>query len=64
MLGGTSDGVCLSTASGAVGENGRIVAIEHAVEERSGGAFVDFGLCCVIVEDSIKSKDLILDLFR
>ncbi|KAI6760492.1 hypothetical protein HG530_009352 [Fusarium avenaceum] len=64
MLGGTGNGVCLSAASGAVGENRRIVAIEHAVEERSGGAFVDFGLCCVIVKDPIKSKDLVLDLFR
>jgi hypothetical protein len=64
MLRCTSDGMCLSAACSAVGENGRIVAIEHAIEEGSSSAFIYIGLCCVFVEDAVESKDLIFDLLR
>lgn len=56
--------MCLSATCSAIGEDCRIVAIEHTVEKGSSSAFVDIGLCCVFVEDAVESKDLIFDLFR
>lgn len=54
------DGVCFSAARGTVGKDCGIVAVEYAVKKGFGGGFVDFGLSCVVVKDSIEGKGLIL----
>ena len=64
VLCGTGDGMRLSTSCGTVGENCRIVALQNAVEECSGSAFVDFGLCRVVVKHAVKGENLVLDLLR
>lgn len=64
MLCGTGNRVRLSTTSGTVSENGRIVSIENAVEESASSAFVNFGLSGIVVEDAVESENLVLDLLR
>jgi hypothetical protein len=53
--------MCLSTASRAIGEDCRIVPVQHAVQQRLGGRLVYIALCGSLVEDSVECKCLVLD---
>lgn len=53
--------MCLSTARRSVGEHGRIVSVEHAVQQRLGCGLVYISLCGCVVEDTIESVCLVLD---
>jgi hypothetical protein len=59
LCGYVRDSMCFSAARGTVGKDCSIVAIEDTVEEILGGGFVDFGLGCVVVKDSIEGEGLI-----
>jgi hypothetical protein len=59
LYGYVRDGMCFSTARGTVGKDCGIVAVKDAVEEVLGGGFVDFGLGCIVVKDSIEGEGLI-----
>lgn len=54
------DCVCLSTSRGTVGENSSIVAVKDAIEEVLGRCFVNFGLCRIVIKDSVEGKGLVL----
>jgi hypothetical protein len=54
------NGMCLAAASRAVRKDGRIVSVEHAVQQGLGGGFVHVALCGCVVEDSVKGERLVL----
>lgn len=53
------DSVRLSTSCGTVCKNGGIVAFQHVVQQRFGGALIDVALGGVIVEDLVESEGLV-----
>lgn len=55
--------MCLSASRRAISEDGGVVAVEHAVEEGFGGAFVDVGLGDVVVEDAVEAEGLVFGAF-
>ena len=55
------DGVCLSTACCTVCEDGRIVSLQHAVEERFCCGLVHIALHGIFVEYAVERKRLVLD---
>lgn len=54
------NGMCLSAASSAIGEDGRIVPIQHTVQQGLGSRLIHIALCCGIVEHAIERKCLVL----
>lgn len=61
LLSGTSDGVRLAAARCAVGKDGCIVSVKHAVQQIPGGRFVDIALIGIFVEYTVESKSLVFD---
>jgi hypothetical protein len=57
------NGMCLSTASGAIGKDGRIVSVQHAVQQGLGSGLVYIALCSGFVEDAVESEGLVLHSF-
>lgn len=51
--------MCLSATRGTVGEDSSVVAVKDTVEEVLGRSFVDFGLSCVVVKDSVEGERLV-----
>ena len=49
----------LTTAGGAVGEDGSIVSVQYGVKEVLGGGFVYIALCDVFIEDSVEAEGLV-----
>lgn len=54
------DGMRLSTARSAVRKDGRIVSLQHAVQQGLRSSFVDVALRSSVVKDTIKGKRLVL----
>jgi len=52
-----------ATSRGSIGEYGSIVSLQYAIQQTSRGRFVNVGLRCILVEDAVKGKRLILDPF-
>jgi hypothetical protein len=55
--------MCLAASSSSVCENSGVVSIEYVVQQTACRSFVDVVLCGVLVENSVKSKCLVLDPF-
>jgi hypothetical protein len=54
------DCVCLSAPRGAIGEDGRIVSFQHAVQQRLRCGFVHIALRGCVVEHAVECERLVL----
>ena len=51
--------MCLAAARGAIGEDGRIVPIQHTVEKVLGRPLVDVALRDIVIEDAVEAESLV-----
>lgn len=52
----------LAASGGTICEDGGIVAVEHVVQQRPGGALVHIALGGILVKDTVEGEGLVLGL--